>query len=144
VVSHDAMEHLKCWRSAVLEMERVVKSGGHMCVNFGPLWLSPFGSHMDFGEFFSPPWGHLIFSEEAIKDVLISFGKVKENDRDKHLFMHHLNRITASEFREMLKDTKLNVLFLKLHTVFPFEPLLKTPFREFFTTQVIALIGRAR
>jgi len=142
VVSHDALEHLKSWRGTVLEMERVLKTGGYMCINFGPLWLSPFGSHMDFGEFFSPPWAHLIFSEEAVKDVLISFGKVPETDRDKHLFMYHLNRITTSEFKEMLKNTKLNVLFLKLSTVSPFEPLLRTPFREFFTTQVVALLQR--
>lgn len=142
VISNDALEHFKNWRNAVLEMERIVKSGGYVCINFWPLWFSPFGSHMDFGEFFSPPWAHLIFSEENIKDVLISFGKVKETERDKPLFMHHLNRVTAREFKEMLKETKLNVLFFKLFTVPPFGPLLKTPFREFFTTQVIALLER--
>jgi len=143
VISNDALEHFKNWRNAVLEMERTVKSGGYVCINFGPLWLSPFGSHMDFSEFFSPPWAHLIFSEETIKDVLILFGKIREIDRDKHLFMHHLNHITVMEFKEMLKDTKLNILFFKLRTVPPFEALLKTPIREFFTTGVVAILERA-
>lgn len=143
VISNDALEHIKNWRKTILEMKRVVKSGGHVCINFGPLWLSPFGSHMSFREFFSPPWAHLIFSEETIKDVLILFGKVKEIERNKHLFMHHLNRITASEFKEMLRNTKFNVLFIKLRTFPPFEPLLKTPFREFFTTQIITILEEA-
>jgi len=142
VISNDALEHFRNWRGAVLEIERVVKSGGYMCMNFGPLWLSPFGSHMDFSENFSPPWAHLFFSEENIKEVLISLGKVSETGRDKPLFMHHLNHITVNEFEGILKNTKLNVLFFKLCTVPPFEPLLKTPLREFLTTRVIALLKK--
>jgi ubiquinone/menaquinone biosynthesis C-methylase UbiE len=142
VISNDTLEHFKDLRKAVLEMERVVKSSGYVCLSSGPLWLSPFGSHIDFGENFFPPWAHLIFSEKIIKDTLISIRKVKDTERNKPLFMH-LNRVTAKEFQEMLKDTKLNVLLVRLRTVPPFGPLMKTPFREFLTTGVIALLQRA-
>lgn len=142
VTSNDALEHFEHWCSAVLEMERVVQESGHVCINFGPLWLSPFGSHMDFDEDFSPPWGHLIFSEGTIKEVLIHFGKIKETERDKPLFMNHLNRVTVKEFIQMLERTGLKILFIRLRTVPPFTLLLKTPFREYFTTGVVAVCQR--
>ena len=99
---------------------------------------------MDFDEFFSPPWSHLFFSEDTIKDALIYFGKIKESERNEPLFMHYLNRITVKEFRQMIKKMELKVLFVKLRSVPPFGLLLKTPFYEYFTNGVVAVLKHTR
>lgn len=142
VISNDSLEHISMWREAIFEMKRVMKSNGFLCINFGPLWCSPFGSHMDFGEFFSPPWGHLIFSEKTIKAVLISFGKIAQADRNKPLFMHHLNRIKVKDFEEFLKIVKMKIILYRTRSVPPFEIFQHTPLREFFATQVITLLQK--
>lgn len=136
-VCNDTLEHIYDPRRAVLEMERVVKLGGYVCINLGPLWLSPFGSH--FSEFYSPPWGHLFFSEKSVKNVLIKFGRFRESEFQR---FKELNRITLREFNEILHNTQLKKLFLTLYAVPPFEPFLKTPLREFFTIQIIALLRK--
>lgn len=141
VMSNDTLEHVKDCSGTVFEMERVVNLGGHICINFGPLWRSPFGSHMEWGEFFSPPWVHLIFPEESIKNTLMLFGKIKEDERAVPLFKH-LNRISAREFQRILESTKLKVLFFTLLTPPPFETFLRTPLREFFVTQIVTLLEK--
>jgi ubiquinone/menaquinone biosynthesis C-methylase UbiE len=143
VISNDAFEHLKDWRNTLREIERILKDRGLACLSFGPLWLSPFGSHMDFGEFFSPPWSHLLFSEEDIKGVFFALGKIKDTDLNKPLFMHHLNHITSQEFKQSIRSNEFSVRFFKLFTVPPFNPFLKTPFREFFTTRVAVVLQKA-
>lgn len=139
VISNDAFEHISDHQGTVSEMNRVVKLGGHICINFGPLWHSPFGSHLGFGEFFSPPWGHLFFSAGSIKDVLMRFGKFREKEWDQ---FKHLNRITAREFEKTLQRTGLRISFLKLYAPPPFEPFLKTPLWEFFVTQIVTLLEK--
>jgi len=141
VTSNDALEHIYDCRGTVSEMERVVEIGGYVCINFGPLWHSPFGSHSYLKEFFSPPWAHLFFPEESIKDTLIKLGRIPKGERCEPLF-EHLNRITIREFEEILNSTKLRILFFRLYTGSPFEPLVKTPFREFLVTQVITLLKK--
>ena len=139
VISNDTFEHFYDYQRIVSEMERAVKPGGHLCINFGPLWRSPFGSHLGFGEFFSPPWGHLFFSPRSIKNVLMRFGKFREKEWEQ---FKHLNRITAREFEKTLNRTGLRILFLKLYAPAPFEPFLKTPLWEFFVTQIITLLEK--
>ena len=143
VISNDAFEHLKDWRSTLREIERILKDRGVACLSFGPLWFSAFGSHMDFGEFFSPPWSHLMFSEENIKGVLYALGKIKDTDLNEPLYMHHLNHITSQEFEQSIRSTEFSVLFFRLFTVPPFNLFLRTPFREFFTTQVAVVLQKA-
>lgn len=146
VISNDTFEHLYDPQGTVSEIKRVVKLGGHFCINFGPLWHSPFGSHLGFDArapergFFSPPWGHLLFSAESIKDVLIRFGKFRKKEWEQ---FKHLNRITARDFEKTCREAGLRILFLKLRTIPPFEPLLRTPLRKFFITQIITILEKA-
>ena len=142
VISNDAFEHIADWRNTIRDIERVLIEKGVACLSFGPLWFSPFGSHMNFSEFFSPPWAHLVFSEESIKGVLFALGKIKDTDLNEPLFMHYLNHITSQEFQQSISSTGLSVLFFRLFTISPFNLFLKTSVRKFFTTRVAVALQK--
>lgn len=62
VMSMDAFEHFDDPAGILVRMERLVKEGGKVLIEFGPPWYHPLGGHL-FSVF---PWAHLIFSERAL------------------------------------------------------------------------------
>jgi ubiquinone/menaquinone biosynthesis C-methylase UbiE len=123
VISNDVFEHIKNPKKSFIEMERVVKKGGHLCINFGPLWRSPFGGHLWLKEFFGAPWIHLFFPAEIIKNMLITFGKYTEKEYEQ---IRHLSRITVPEFEAMLKQKGFKILHFELITYPPCGFLSRT------------------
>lgn len=63
------MEHVSEPASVIDEMIRVVKPGGHIYVQAGPLYHSPFGHHM-FAYFLDEPWIHLRRSPQEIVEMV--------------------------------------------------------------------------
>jgi len=139
VISNDTFEHIRNYKETISEMERTVKLCGHICINFGPLWRSPFGAHLGFDEYFSPPWTHLFFSARSIKDILIRFGKFREREWEQFI---NLSRITVREFETILHKKGVRIVSLKLYTPPRFERLLKTPLWEFFVTQAVTILEK--
>ena len=64
VVSKDAFEHVADPARHMRVIEDHVVDGGDVVIAFGPLWKSPWGSHLGFMT--SVPWVHLVFPEEIM------------------------------------------------------------------------------
>lgn len=140
-VSNDAFEHIPRPDECLKEVKRVIKKNGFMCINFGPLWRSPFGSHMDFKEHFLLPYGQLFFSENEITKMLWTFGKISYQDYNKQLFSH-LNKLSISEFKKYIKQLELKVISFKLVSPFSLSFLLNTWFSEYIATQVVSVLKK--
>jgi len=138
IVSNDVFEHVKNPEIVLKSISYIIKSEGYICINFGPLWLSPFGSHLGFNENWFMPWGHIIFNESKIKKLLKSKKNIEINE-DSHLFSH-LNKMTIKQFEEMIKSLGMKVIFIKLITISPLKILINTSIREYITTQIITLL----
>ena len=65
VYSIATLEHVAAPEAAMREMLRVVRPGGVVYAQAGPLYLSPFGHHM-FGHFDDYPWIHVRLTPEQI------------------------------------------------------------------------------
>lgn len=144
VISNDLMEHVADYTGTILEMERVAAPMGYVCIDFGPLWRSPFGAHLDtLGglDWFSAPWLHTIFPAESVKGMLIALGKMKESDGRSSLF-RSLNKISIEGFETILSGAKLKTLVFRLLSPSPLQIFSKTALREYTTYRVVSLLQK--
>jgi SAM-dependent methyltransferase len=134
VFSLDAFEHFRDPGQILTHINKLLKPGGRLLVNFGPPWNHPYGAHARY--FTRIPWVHLIFSEKTIL-------KVRALYRDDGATRFEevrggLNRMTVGRFLSLIKAHDFEVELLQLRPVkgtgwFVTNNLLK----EYFTSAVI-------
>ena len=90
VYSYDAFEHFAQPDAVLAEAIRVLRPGGHIYLLFGPLYLSPFGEHVEGT--IHVPYCHVLFTHETLNEFSRSQG-LPEIDAD------HVNRWTVAQFR---------------------------------------------
>lgn len=66
VISHDSFEHLEDPDTALADMVRITRPGGHILIKFGPAWCSPWGRHMSGTIRRDRPWVHLLVPEKIV------------------------------------------------------------------------------
>lgn len=69
VFSYDAFEHFPSPEDVLREAIRVVKKGGYIYLDFGPLYYSPFGEHVLLS--ITVPYCHFLFPKNLIKEFAI-------------------------------------------------------------------------
>ncbi len=73
VFSVNAFEHISDVSSALGAINRVLKPGGRALISFEPVWSCSYGHHLhhfDIGSDLIPPWSHLIWSPEQMREFL--------------------------------------------------------------------------
>lgn len=105
VTSFWAFEHFVNYENVFLEMRRVLRKGGILYLDFGPLFYSPYGSHLY--EFIYIPWAHLLFEETVLFDYLYQIGQAAWID-----FFLSLNRMTVCDFEQLISNSAMRVLQL--------------------------------
>lgn len=121
VYSIATLEHCGDPAAALAEMLRVVRPGGVVYVQAGPLYYSPFGHHM-FGYFDDYPWIHLRLTPEQIiahaRATGVAARVAANTGSDIAAYVHgmlhlgHINgkRIDEYGLREMMSSGKVQVL----------------------------------
>lgn len=95
VFSYDAMEHVR-WPDGVLgEALRVVRPGGLVYLDFGPLYFSPFGEHAY--DSVPIPYCQFLFSEAQINAHAQRLGKPA-------IDFEHVNRWHLGQYRQLWSD----------------------------------------
>ena len=133
VYSIATLEHVQNPIRALEEMLRVTKLGGHVYVQAGPLYHSPYGHHM-FGYFQDQPWIHL---QKSAQDI-IRFAKCNNVDKkiekdlgvsvDQYvmgmLTREHINGLFYSEYGLEAFRGRLELRVLKYAPSYEGEELL--------------------
>lgn len=106
VFSYDALEHVNDPGRVLMEMIRVVKPGGLMYLEFGPLYYSAFGEHA----YRKIPLAYcsLLFDKKII-DVFL------RNRNEKSIDWDHVNGWSLARYRSLWKnfDDKVEIIFLR-------------------------------
>jgi ubiquinone/menaquinone biosynthesis C-methylase UbiE len=102
VASYWAFEHFPDYRGVFSEFDRVLRRGGIAYLEFGPLFYSPWGSHLY--RFLYIPWVHLLFNEEVIRAYLRQI-----NQQTWIEAFEGLNRLTIGKFRQLVNDSRMTV-----------------------------------
>jgi SAM-dependent methyltransferase len=126
VFSYDAFEHFSDPESVLSEIYRVIKPGGYIYLEFGPLFMSPMGLHAY--RQISVPYSQHLFSEQTLLNFLL-----EENSGT--IDFNHINRWSLIQFRNLfnfysgkLKKEKYveNVNYNHLDLVRRYAPIFKS------------------
>jgi SAM-dependent methyltransferase len=137
VLSLNAMEHYPEPEAILTEMKTLLNQNGKLLITFGPPWLAPYGSHMDF--FCKVPWLNLLFSEQTVMRVRALYrddGATRYQD-----VRYGLNKMTVARFEEMASQCGLRIEYCKYTCVRNIDWLGKLPgLRELFINHVSYLL----
>ncbi|MDO8467399.1 MAG: methyltransferase domain-containing protein [Nanoarchaeota archaeon] len=138
VLSHNSMEHFSDPYKTTEDMKDFLKPGGQMYISFGPLWLSPRGSHMDFTEI---PWVNVLFDEETVMRVR---SKYKDDGAKKYEEVRGgLNKMTVHKFEKLIEGSQLEVIYMKYDCIKRLNFLASIPLaREFLINNVGCILKK--
>ncbi len=152
VIMNDAMEHVAKPLEVLNEVNRVLKPGGKLYINFPP-YNHPFGAHLS--DAIGIPWVHLLFDDntlikgykELVKnlpdgDERIGF-RIDTDDKGKEYFSY-INKMSTKRFKKILSETKFNCEYYKEVPLRKFLlPLSKIKlFNDCFTKMVVCVLSK--
>jgi SAM-dependent methyltransferase len=138
VVSQNSFEHFRDPAGALAQMRAALAKEGSIFLTFGPLWFSPYGSHMHF--FCKVPWLNLVFSENAIMKVrrhYIDDGAARYEDVE-----GGLNQMSVAKFERIVAASELRIQYKRYRTTKGLAFLGRLPgAREFFVNEIDAILA---
>lgn len=139
VISQNSFEHFANPDNALDEMGSLLNDSGIILLTFGPPWLAPYGSHMNF--FCKVPWINVLFSEEVVMKARSHFrsdGAKRYEDVESGL-----NKMTIAKFESIVSSCNLKVTDRKYECVKGINWVSKVPLlREFFINHVTVILSR--
>jgi SAM-dependent methyltransferase len=108
VVSFNTFEHLKDPREALRELARVCKDGGHLYVDFDPLYCSPLGLH---AYCFTFPYPQFLFSPKFLEEKVRKLG-VYDLGR-KNFSLQPTNQWRFAQYKELWSGFGLEVVSME-------------------------------
>lgn len=122
IFSTNSFEHINNLPAGLKNMCNLLKSGGHLSALFGPIWSSTKGNHIyhndekgnlyTFNDNIIPPWSHLLYSEQEMKDYLINkFSETLTKSMVDFIYnIDIINRLFADDYYDMIHNLGLEIL----------------------------------
>lgn len=139
VYTNDVFEHLSEPSQVFKEIFRTLKPGGKLVVQFGPLFYSPFGYHMQWA--LTIPWIHLILPLRTIVEIRNAYRHppIKANS----WIDLGLNKMTSHRFKSIIKNTGFVIQFYQELAIKNLKFLLKIPIiRNLFLFGIYAVLSK--
>ena len=117
VFSYDSFEHVADPELVLREAARVTRKGGHVFLQFGPLYWSAFGQHAYRSV--RVPWCHVLFEPQALQEFAmrsalapIDFADVNgwSLGRFRELWEKYAARLRRVEYREIRDASHLELI----------------------------------
>lgn len=133
ILSISVFEHIQQFDRALAEMYRVLRPGGHLITEFGPIWSGCWGHHlwMDYdGRNVNwrntplPPYAHLTMSkDEVIRWCTEQYGdKGLSEAISRYVFdSGEQNRLMFTDYEQIVRESEFETLFFVGHPDVPFR-----------------------
>lgn len=126
IISNFTFEHVRDFDVAVDEMFRVLKIGGYLFSQFGPIWSAPHGHHLwyhhenvlyNYNNVILPPFSHLLLQPNEILKVLESkyefIDEVNQGILEFIFKSESQNRLFYEDYKQIINQSKFTELFFK-------------------------------
>lgn len=152
IIVNDAMEHVDDPEGTLSEMQRVLKKGGRIYINFPP-YYHPTGAHLS--DAVSIPWVHLFFPEkvlieayrELVKDLPDGANRIAfriSEKPDGREYFSYINKMTVKRFKRILGALSIAPAYYSEEPLRGFlKPLARLPLlKELFVKMVVCVIEK--
>lgn len=138
IASISVFEHIHDFELALKEMYRVLKPGGYVFAEFGPIWSSCWGHHLwlyhngkviDWNSTPIPPYAHLLLNSGELEEWLNRKGYEKELIEKivNYVFKsNEQNRLFFDDYVNIVNNSKFKINYLVGHPDVPFSNNYKT------------------
>lgn len=154
VIMNDAMEHVDDPLGVLEEINRVLKVGGRLYVNFPP-YYHPYGAHLS--DVMGTPWVQLFFSEETLAAVYRDLVKdlpdgqkridfrIGQDQKGKDYFKY-INHMTLKKFKKIKKAQSMKIIYQReIPLRWYFTPLAKVPLiKEMFVKMFVCVMEKEK
>jgi SAM-dependent methyltransferase len=139
VISQNSFEHFGNPAEVLDAMRSLLNPRGVILITFGPPWLAPYGSHMQF--FCKAPWVNVFFPEDVVMKVR---GRFRNDGAEKYEDVESgLNKMTIAKFEQIVSSSNLKIAYRNYECTKGISLLGKLPLlREFFINHVTAILSR--
>lgn len=146
VFSFDAYEHVSDPKKVLSEALRVLKKGGHLYFEFGPLFYAPYGQHAYHSV--KVPYCNLLFTKECMNEYV-------SNNRLQKINFDEMNEWRLDQYSELFREfgAYYDIEFCyKVHDYSGLEIIERYPscfkqknlsFENFITSKVAILLKKA-
>lgn len=110
IIGSDAVfEHINKFHQAIDELKRVLKVGGILYSNFGPLWYSWGGDHISGSDEFVNGYNHISLEKDAYESYLDGFGEFTHSENDGRTWIRNnlFSYLKPNEYLDII-GSKLN------------------------------------
>ena len=125
VFSSNAFQHIQDLPESLAEVFRVLRPGGYLYANFGPIWSGPDGSHIEnlvveqqqydfWSHALLPAWSQLVFDEDELL-LLLSAVHQRELAVAISNYVFHsrwINRLSYADYWRVLQQSPLELVTL--------------------------------
>lgn len=151
VIMNDAMEHVAKPMEVLKEMQRILKPGGRLYVNFPP-YNHPYGAHLS--DVIGVPWVQAFFSDktliEAYKDLVSDKPDAKSRidfriglDENGKEYFSYLNKMSIKRFKNLAKQSDFKVKYYHEAPLRGFmKPFCRGFLREYFVKMVVCVLEK--
>lgn len=130
IIGSDAVfEHLKNFSSVLSEFYRVLKPGGVIYANFGPLWRTWSGDHISGFDSLKSGFNHLLLDAVEYRKYINSYGDFSHNEHDGRTWINSqmFSYLAAEEYIQKLIQQK----FKKIYISCSINPQTENFFKKF-------------
>ncbi len=147
IISKDSFEHYDNPEEFILNLKRLLKPDGVLCIGFSPLWKSPYGAHI--AGMTKLPWVHLMFPEQVLIHELRGYINSNKIESFKDV-AGGLNKMTLKRYTKIVESAGLEFQQFKTNVTsnrkskFVFSVFrvlcMAPPIREYFTINVYSIL----
>jgi ubiquinone/menaquinone biosynthesis C-methylase UbiE len=151
VIMNDAMEHVAQPEAVLKEMNRILKKGGRLYVNFPP-YYHPYGAHLS--DLIGVPWVQVFFSDKTLIEVYKSLASKIDGGEDRVKFriglnekgeeyFSYINKMTIKRFKKIEADCSMKSVYYREIPLRGFlAPLCKGALREYFVKMAVCVFEK--
>ena len=111
VVSDAVYEHCEDLAAVMRETHRILRSGGRVYANYGPLWYCAAGDHFSGRESLESSYNHIVLTAGSYAEYVQKQRRDKENFQDgaRYIELDLFSRLVTNEYIQIYQSTGFTI-----------------------------------